>query len=135
MEWHDWLVFIILIACASYPGRVQSLEKKVKKLERKDKNQNKEDEMSKIIQSLVGKKCNIHVEEEYESDDLDVQECLKNCQVVEADEDWIRVLGKSTNKQEIVYILRIDTIQSIIELSTEEKEEPVEDTKKKIYDK
>lgn len=107
MDWFGF--FIIILIYGSYPSKTKKLEAKVKKLERIIKGDSK---MSKIINSLVGKKCKIDIEGMFFTD------CIDNiCTVIDADEEWIKV-SYSTKKDILkTKIIRIESIEKIEEIT------------------
>lgn len=110
MEWMGLLSFIIICCCYSYLGRIKRLERKVKRLEKKDKGEN---DMSKLIIGLVGETCKIKLE-----DDI-FDECGKNTyEVLDADEEWIKV-KEHGKKEEKIKLIRIDQIEKIELLKSE----------------
>lgn len=54
MEWFGVFAFIMVLAYAGYPNKTKDLEKRLKKLEKKQKGENT---MSKLIGDLVDKEC------------------------------------------------------------------------------
>lgn len=111
MEWLGWFSFIIILCYSSYPGRVKKLEKKIKSLERGEKG---DLQMSKIISSLIGKKCSIRTDEALVfSGKVDV---IAN--VLDVDDEWIKfsfVDKKGETKVKILRIESIDNIELILE--------------------
>ncbi|MBE6055025.1 MAG: hypothetical protein E7212_14205 [Clostridium sartagoforme] len=105
MEWIGWFSLIIILFYSSYPGKVRKLEKKVKALKKKEKGDFK---MSKIISSLVGERCKIETEDGFFGDSMGV-----TANVLEVDDEWIKV--SFTDKKGInkVKILRIESIHNI----------------------
>ncbi len=100
-----WFSFIILLCYSSYPGRVKKLEKKIKKLTKKEKG---EYNMSSIISKLVGEKCKIKTEEALF---LGSMECY--CAVLEADDEWIKISYSDKKGNSKIKILRIESINDI----------------------
>lgn len=79
--------------------KIQRLEGKVRRLERKLNGGN---EMSKIIKDLVGMDCVIDGESIYG----------ERCTVLEADDEWIKVI-EHRKKEDVTRIVRIDSIEDI----------------------
>lgn len=79
--------------------KIQRLEGKVRRLERKLNGGN---EMSKIIKDLVGMECIIDGESIYG----------ERCTVLEADDEWIKVI-EHRKKEDVTRIVRIDSIEDI----------------------
>ena len=104
LEWAGWIAMIMLLYYSSYPGKVNKLECKVKKLERKQGGKSK---MSKIINDLVGKNCKI------ESDNLSYDIENDTCMILEADDEWIKISYIDSKKVTITKILRIESIETV----------------------
>lgn len=107
MEWIGWLCFCIILAYSSYPGRVKKLEKKVRKLEKKKEGGN--NSMSNMIKELVGKECKIFLDDDNVFSELSDQVV----QVVEVDEEWMKISYADKKKNEKTKIMRIEDIQSV----------------------
>jgi hypothetical protein len=106
MEYFGIFAFILVLAYSSYPGKTKQLEAKIKKLERKLKG---ESTMSKLINDLVGKECNI------KSDDILVlvgSDELK-CLVMDCDDEWIKVQYTDKKSNLITKLFRIENIDEI----------------------
>ena len=110
MEWIGFISLMILIFYSSYPDRVKKLEKKIKKLE---KNEKGDLPMSKIISSLLGKKCNIIVNSSIlgpAADDV--------VDILDVDEEWVKVSftnKKGINKTIVIRIEEVNRIELISE--------------------
>ncbi len=114
MEWAGWVALMILLFYSSYPGKVKKLEKEIKKLRKKQQGGN---DMSKIINQLVGKNCKILADgASFFDGSLDVE-----CMVLDADEEWIKFTYTGKKNNVITKILRIDSIENI-ELIYEQNE-------------
>ncbi|MGN0623968.1 MAG: hypothetical protein ACI4JA_08485 [Oscillospiraceae bacterium] len=79
--------------------KIQRLEGKVRRLERKLNGGN---EMSKIIKDIVGMECVIDGDSFYG----------ERCTVLEADDEWIKVI-EHHKKEDVTKIIRIDSIENI----------------------
>lgn len=84
MEWIGWISLIIILCWSSYPGKVNKLEKRVKKLERSLRGENN---MSEIIKALVDKKCKVISEGGLGF--LGSAETI--CTVLAVDDEWIKI--------------------------------------------
>ena len=104
LEWIGWFSLIILLCYSSYPSKVKTLENKVKKLEFKLRGDNYK--MSKIINELKGKRCNI------ETDEIIINETF-NCTILDTDDEWIKFTYTDKKNNLITKILRIEEINSI----------------------
>jgi len=101
-----WFAFIIMLCYSSYPGKVNMLECKVKKMERKQRGDNY---MSKLINELVGKTCKIQTNGDSIFDiNTDV-----NCTVLDTDDEWIKFTYTDKKNNFKTKILRIDFIENI----------------------
>lgn len=107
MEWIGWISLIIILCYSSYPGKVNKLEKKLKRLERGLK---EEREMSKIINSLLNKKCKLRSEDGFAGvlGNTEVE-----CTVLECDDEWIKISYTDKKEKKFIKILRIDDISSV----------------------
>ncbi len=106
MEWAGWVALMILLFYSSFPGKVRKLEKELKKLKKKQQGGN---DMSKIINQLIGKNCKILADQESFFDgSLNVE-----CMVLDADEEWIKFTYTDKKNMVITKILRIDSIENI----------------------
>ena len=106
MEWIGFICLAILIMYSSYPGKVDELEKKLKKLNTKVEGKGKgECEMSRIISELVGKQCKIDCEEDIP--------CEAVCSILDVDEEWVKCSYEDKKAGLQTQIVRIDSIDSI----------------------
>lgn len=108
MEWVGLLCLAVLLMYSAYPGKVRKLEKKVKKLESKLRGE----EMSKLFENLVGKKCRIMMED----GTLLSQTANIFCDVLDVDEEWMKVAYEHPKKGKITKLIRIDSIDHIEEI-------------------
>ncbi|RGG73112.1 hypothetical protein DWW95_03115 [Ruminococcus sp. AF17-6LB] len=79
--------------------RLDTLEKKVKKLER---NANGGNKMSGIIKELIGRECTIDGDGYYNT----------RCTVLDADDEWVKLIIHE-KKSDSTMIVRLDNIDSI----------------------
>ena len=106
MEWIGWVSLILIVCYSSYPDKVKKLEKKVKILERNEKEDYK---MSKIISSLVGEKCRIKSNEAFSfNGSLDVV-----ANVLDVDDEWVKISFVDKKGNAKVQILRVESIDNI----------------------
>ena len=111
MDWIGWIwLAFFLIFYGGYPERVKKLERKVKKLESQTGGVS---EMSKMITAMIGKKCKI------KPADLEVFTSATEmlCEIVDADEEWVKVVYDAKKKGTVTKLIRIDDIKSIEELA------------------
>ncbi len=107
MEWIGLAALGILLCYSSYPGRVRRLEKRLRRLERKQRGGS---EMSRLINELIGKECEIDLE-----DSIDWGDKLK-CRVVDADDEWVKVnytAAKREQELQKTRMLRMEDIEGI----------------------
>lgn len=79
--------------------RLDTLERKVKKLER---NANGGSKMSGIIKELIGRECTIDGDGYYNT----------RCTVLDADDEWVKLIIHE-KKSDSTMIVRLDNIDSI----------------------
>lgn len=84
MEWLGLVALMLLLLHAAYPGRVRRLEAQVRRLQRA---QQGEADMARLIQELVGRACELSVEDAYQ---LTGRPTLA-CTVLDADDEWVKV--------------------------------------------
>lgn len=112
MEYVGWICLIILIFYSGYPDRVKTLERKLKKFEKRNRENQKEQEgdleMSKIIAELVGKRCSIKSDEALILGNTELE-----CNVLDVDEEWIKFTYVDKKNIEKTKILRIEAIDSV----------------------
>lgn len=106
MEWVGFIALMILICYSSYPDKVKRLEAKVKKLERKEKGENA---MSKLIKELVNKNCKMRTGDALQLVGSDKLQCF----VLDADDEWIKVRYEDKKKNQVVKLLRIESIEDV----------------------
>lgn len=118
MEWTGWFALIVGIYSWTKAGE---LEKKIKKLEKKvktdstKKEKKGETDMSKIIESLVGKKCYLKIRDEFFEDyDKFV------CEILEVDEEWMKFTYMNKKLDVKTRIIRIDEIEHVDLIAEEE---------------
>jgi len=81
--------------------QVNQLKKDVKKLKKKDRGAAN---MSKIINELVGKKCKITYSDGISSE---------LCEILDADDEWVKMKVESKKDKDTVKVIRIDTIDEV----------------------
>ncbi len=107
MEWIGLVALGILLCYSSYPEKVRRLEKKLRRLERKQRGGS---EMSRLVNELIGKECEIDLE-----DSVDWGDKLK-CRVLDADDEWVKVsytVRKKEQKLQKTRMLRMEDIEGI----------------------
>lgn len=119
-----WIFFIIalLAICtsSSCEANVKKLERRVKKLEQEKRNtevKEKENEnMSKLINELVGKKCILNLDENALDSIAGLLDNNLECEVIDVDEEWVKVVSEEKQKKEnvkITSLIRIDNINGV----------------------
>lgn len=101
MEFLGLLALAIILFYSSYPNRVEKLEKEIKKLKKQNE---KEIEMSKIINDLLGKTCKIT-----RSDGTLLLDAL----IVDVDTEWVKMQKTDKKNVTTVEIIRIEDIKKV----------------------
>ena len=115
MEWIGWVCLIIILCYSGYPNKVKSLERESDKLKKKLKSfeRNGENNMSKLISELVGKKCTIEFSESFDT----FFDNKVKCTVISVDDEWLKISYekdiKKGEKVPVTKIVRIDNIESV----------------------
>ncbi len=98
-----WVVVFILFMIFFYSNgskKIKKLENKIKKLERKEKGNA---EMSRLLQEMIGKKpiiTGVYIEPD-------------NWEVVDVDEEWVKLRSVDKNGKEKFKLQRIEDIQAV----------------------
>lgn len=121
-----WIFFIIalLAVCSSSSceAKVKKLERRVKKLEQEKGKRNTEvkekenENMSKLINELVGKKCILNLDENALDSIAGLLDNNLECEVIDVDEEWVKVVSEKKQKKEnvkITSLIRIDNINGV----------------------
>lgn len=121
-----WIFFIIalLAICtsSSCEANVKKLERRVKKLEQEKGKGNTEvkekenENMSKLINELVGKKCILNLDENALDSIAGLLDNNLECEVIDVDEEWVKVVSEKKQKKEnvkITSLIRIDNINGV----------------------
>ena len=106
MEWLGLVALMLLLLHAAYPGRVRRLEAQVRRLQRA---QQGEADMARLIQELVGRACELSVEDAYQ---LTGRPTLA-CTVLDADDEWVNVRYADRKGRTAVKLLRIEKIGEV----------------------
>lgn len=100
------LISIAMVLCfCGYPSKVKKLEHEVAKLKSKLNGGN---EMSKLINSLVGTKCIITSSETFETFDNELTGT-----VLETDDDWVKLECIDKKEVKTIRLIRISDITNI----------------------
>lgn len=123
MKWFFFIIIIALLAICtsrSCETNVKKLERRVKKLEQEKRNtevKEKENEnMSKLINELVGKKCILNLNENALDSIAGLLDNNLECEVIDVDEEWVKVVSEKKQKKEnvkITSLIRIDNINGV----------------------
>lgn len=119
-----WIFFIIalLAICtsSSCETKVKKLERRVKKLEQEKRNtevkEKENEDMSKLINELVGKKCILSLDEDALDSMASWFDQELECEVIDVDEEWVKVDYEEKQKKEnvkITSLIRIDNINGV----------------------
>ena len=97
-----WIVFILfmILFYSNHSEKIKKLEQKIKKLERKEKGNA---EMSRLLQEMIGKKPII----------TGVYIGPDNWEVVDVDEEWVKLRSVDKKGKEKFKLQRIEDIQTI----------------------
>lgn len=114
MEWLGGIALAIVLCCTPYFSKVNRLDTAIKRLERKNRGENN---MSKLINDLVNKECKIRSDEALRL--VGSTELL--CLILDTDDEWIKIQFKDKKKNQITKLLRIENIDEIEVLKTDEK--------------
>lgn len=91
---------------SGYSGRVRKLEQQLKKLKRQVKG---EDNMSKILSSLINQECILKAEDDtWFNGSIDLA-----CTILEADDEWVKISYTDKKDGYKVKIIRIESIKNI----------------------
>ncbi len=102
MEYFGVFAFIMVCAFSAYPAKTRRLENKVKVLERKLKGEN---QMSMLINDLVGRHCVIT--------GADVFESKLECTVLAADDEWVKIQYTDKKSGLVTKLIRIEKIDEV----------------------
>lgn len=105
MEYFGLIAFVLMMTYSSYPSKVKKLEKQLLAIKINEKGENA---MSKLISELNGHRCLIKCEEAFFSGGTNVE-----CDVIDSDDEWIKIKYKDKKGVEKVKIMRIENIEDI----------------------
>ena len=106
MEWFGVVALVLIAWGYPYLKKVRRLEAAVKRLERKQRG---DMDMSKLISGLVDRECRIKSDAALNL----VGATELTCQVLDADDEWIKIRFTGKKKNQITKILRIECIEEI----------------------
>ena len=106
MEYLGLLAFIFVLLGIPNGGKIKKLERKIQKLERNLRGDNT---MSKLITSLVGKKCILKNEEDL----LFSSKTELQCTVLDCDDEWVKISYTDAKTGPKTEIIRIESIKHI----------------------
>ena len=105
MEWFGPIAFVMCMCYSGKIGKIDKLEKRLKKYQMKEKGGSK---MSKLIMELVGKTCTIKMA----GFDENLEQKIK-CNVLDADEEWIKISYTSKKGVAKTKIMRVDEVVEV----------------------
>lgn len=121
-----WFLFIMALLAvygsSNCEAKVKKLERRVKKLEQEKGKRNTEvkekenENMSKLINELVGKKCILNLDENALDSIAGLLDNNLECEVIDVDEEWVKVVSEKKQKKEnvkITSLIRIDNINGV----------------------
>ena len=112
MEYFGVFAFVLVMCYFSLPGKVKKLEAKVKRLE---KQRNGAYAMSKLMQQLMGRACNLISEK-----GLSIAgKCEFTCEILDCDEEWVKIRLDQKKGGKVVKMMRLEDIESV-ELADEQ---------------
>lgn len=106
MEFFGLIAFVLIMTYSSYPSKVKKLEKQLLAIKRNEKGENA---MSKLIGELKGHRCLIKSQEVI----FTTSGAAVECEVIDSDDEWIKIRYKDKKEIEKIKILRIENIQDI----------------------
>lgn len=106
MEYFIIIMILLIPFYISYRSKMKKIEKKLRILKGNMKGENT---MSKLINNLIGQKCYIECEEDSFFSAFKSIEC----DVIDTDDEWIKIRFKDINSTIKTKIIRIETIKNI----------------------
>lgn len=111
--WYFIIIVILIFYSISNSENLKEYEKKIKLLKRKlrlaEGNTKGENIMSKLISDIKGQKCLIKSEEViFGKESVNVE-----CEILDADDEWIKIRFKDKKDNLITQIIRIDILKSL----------------------
>ena len=106
MEFFGFAAFLLIVSYMSYPSKIKKLEKQLLAIKRSEKGGNA---MSKLISELKGHRCQIKCEEGF----FALTDATVECEVIDSDDEWIKISFKDKKGIEKMKIIRIENIQEI----------------------
>ncbi len=103
MEYIGLVCIIIFLTNSDWSGKVKKLQAEVDKLKRNIQGGN--NKMTKLIESLTGRKCELKLSTYIDS----VGYKLKGV-VSEADDEWAKIIVSDKNENQTTYIIRIQEL-------------------------
>lgn len=106
MEFFGFMAFILVLSYSDYPSKTKKLAREIKRLKRGIKGEN---EMSMLLNELVGKDCEIKMVEDaisFASTDL-------TCTVLDVDDEWLKIRLRNKKDKLIEQLIRVENIESI----------------------
>jgi hypothetical protein len=108
MEFFGIISFGLICSVLSKVDKISYLEQRLKKIERKEKGDLK---MSRMFQDLVGKECKIILENGTGA--ITIGEVGLLCNILEVDDDWIKIQYKTKKNEIKTSLLKICNIEEV----------------------
>lgn len=105
MEYLGVIAFVLVLGYSTLPNKIKNLEKEIKRIKKSIKG---DTAMSKLISELKGQTCLVECKEGL----LDGKTVIE-CQVIDVDDEWVKISYTNKKAENKVKIIRIDTIESI----------------------
>lgn len=106
MEFLGVMAFILVLSYSDYPSKTKRLARELKRLKRRIKGEN---EMSRLLNDLLGEDCEITMEE----DAMSFGSATLTCTVLEVDDEWLKIRLRNRKDELIEKLIRVENIESI----------------------
>lgn len=106
MEFFGFMAFILILFYSDYPSKTKRIERELKRLKRKIKGEN---EMSILLSELIGKSCEIKMEE----DAISFGSSTLICTVLDLDDEWVKIRLRNQKDKLVEKLVRVENIESI----------------------
>lgn len=106
MEFFGVMAFILVLSYSDYPNKTKRLAREIKRLKRGIKGAN---EMSMLLNELVGKDCEIKMVE----DAISFVSTNLICTVLDVDDEWLKIILKNRKDELVEKLIRVENIESI----------------------
>lgn len=106
MEFFGFMAFMLLLFYSDYPNKTKKLSREVTRLKRRVKGEN---EMSILLGEIIGKDCEITMED----DAMSFGASAFTCTVLDVDDEWVKILLRNRKEELIEKLIRVENIESI----------------------